>query len=84
MGSVRERLETDQTRCHVTLVMPHGPFARLAEGVEGLIHVTELGAERAADPAKSTHAGDVIRVQILAIDRERRRLSLSARRTERT
>jgi len=78
-------LETGQTvDATVTRVMPYGAFARLAEGVEGLIHVTELGAERAADPAKSTHAGDVIRVQILAIDRERRRLSLSARRTERT
>jgi len=78
-------LETGQTvDATVTRVMPYGAFARLAEGVEGLIHVTELGGERAADPAKSTHAGDVIRVQILAIDRERRRLSLSARFTERT
>ena len=68
----------------VTLVMPHGAFARLAEGVEGLIHVTELGGERAADPAGSVHAGDVIRVRIVAIDRERRRLSLSARLAERT
>lgn len=78
-------LETGQTvDATVTRVMPYGAFARLAEGVEGLIHVTELGGERAADPAKSTHAGDVIRVQVLAIDRERRRLSLSARFTERT
>jgi len=46
-GIVRERLETDQTRCHLTLVTPYGPFARLADGVEGLIHVTAPGGRKA-------------------------------------
>jgi small subunit ribosomal protein S1 len=78
-------LETGQTvDATVTRVMPYGAFARLAEGVEGLIHVTELGGEKVADPAGSVHVGDVIRVRIVAIDRERRRLSLSARLAERT
>ena len=78
-------LETGQTvDATVTRVMPYGAFARLAEGVEGLIHVTELGGERLADRAGSVHVGDVIRVRIVAIDRERRRLSLSARLAERT
>ena len=77
--------ETGQTvDATLTRVMPYGAFARLAEGVEGLIHVTELGCERVADRAGSVHVGDVIRVQIVAIDRERRRLSLSARLAERT
>ena len=78
-------LETGQTvAATVTRVMPYGAFARLAEGVEGLIHVTELGGERVADPTGSVHVGDVLRVRIVAIDRERRRLSLSARLAERT
>jgi small subunit ribosomal protein S1 len=78
-------LETGQTvDATVTRVMPYGAFARLAEGVEGLIHVTELGGERVADPTGSVHVGDVLRVRIVAIDRERRRLSLSARLAERT
>jgi small subunit ribosomal protein S1 len=78
-------LETGQTvDATVTRVMPYGAFARLAEGVEGLIHVTELGGEPVADRIGSVHVGDVIRVQVVAIDRERRRLSLSARLAERT
>jgi small subunit ribosomal protein S1 len=73
-------LETGQTvDATVTRVMPYGAFARLAEGVEGLIHVTELGAEHVADPTGAVRVGDVFPVRIVAIDRERRRLSLSAR-----
>jgi small subunit ribosomal protein S1 len=74
------QLETGQTvDATVTRVMPYGAFARVAEGVEGLIHVTELGADRVGDPNKAVHAGDVLPVRIVAIDWERRRLSLSAR-----
>lgn len=63
--------------------MPYGAFARVAEGVEGLIHVSELGRERVADPHE-VRAGEVLPVWIVAVDRERRRLSLSARLAERT
>jgi small subunit ribosomal protein S1 len=79
------QLETGQTvDATVTRVMPYGAFARVADGVEGLIHVTELARERAGDPSEVVHAGDVLPVRIVAIDRERRRLSLSARLAEGT
>jgi small subunit ribosomal protein S1 len=68
----------------VTRVMPYGAFARIAAGVEGLIHVSELGRERPADPSDAVRVGEVMPVRIVAIDRERRRLSLSARLAERT
>jgi small subunit ribosomal protein S1 len=68
----------------VTRVMPYGAFGRVADGVEGLIHVTELGRERVADPNAAVRVGDVLPVRIVAVDRERRRLSLSARLAERT
>jgi len=68
----------------ITRVMPYGAFARVAEGVEGLIHVSELGRERVADPNAAVRVGDVVPVQIVAVDRERRRLSLSARSAGRT
>ena len=65
--------------------MPYGAFARIADGVEGLIHVSEIAAQRVADPPKAAvRVGDVLEVRIVAIDRERRRLSLSARLAERT
>jgi small subunit ribosomal protein S1 len=78
-------LETGQTvDATVTRVMPYGAFARIADGVEGLIHVSELGPERVADPSSAVRVGEVVPVRIVAIDRERRRLSLSARLAEHT
>lgn len=79
------QLETGQTiEATVTRVMPYGAFARIVGGVEGLIHVSELAAERVGDPNAAVRVGDVLCVRIVAIDRERRRLSLSARLAERT
>jgi len=63
----------------VTRLMPFGAFARIAEGLEGLIHVTELASERVSVPAETVKVGDRLRVRIVAIDPERRRLSLSVR-----
>ncbi len=63
----------------VTRLMPFGAFARIAEGLEGLIHVSELAAERVGDPAEVLRVGDRLRVRIVAVDRQRRRLSLSVR-----
>ena len=68
----------------VVRVMPYGAFARVAEGVEGLVHVSELAAQRVADPGEVVHLGDSIQVKIVSIDTERRRLSLSARLADRT
>jgi small subunit ribosomal protein S1 len=79
------RLEPGQTvEATVTRVMPYGAFARVSDGVEGLIHVSELARERVADAHEAVRAGDVLPVRIVAVDRERRRLSLSARVAERT
>jgi small subunit ribosomal protein S1 len=79
------QIEAGQTmNATVTRVMPYGAFARVADGVEGLIHVSELGRERVADPNAAVRVGELIPVRIVAVDRERRRLSLSARLAERT
>ncbi len=63
----------------ITKLMPFGAFARIAEGLEGLIHVSELSAERVSDPADVVHVGDRVRVRVVGVDQERRRLSLSIR-----
>jgi len=80
-----DQLETGQTvDATVTRVMPYGAFARIAHGVEGLIHVSELAVAGVGHPNAPVRAGDVLPVRIVAIDRERRRPSLSARLAERT
>jgi small subunit ribosomal protein S1 len=63
----------------VTRVMPYGAFARVTTGIEGLIHISEIAPRRIATPAEVVHPGDLLRVRVVAIDPERRRLSLSVR-----
>jgi|SRR6185295_4234658 len=68
----------------VKRVIPYGAFARLVEGVEGLIHVTELGGERVADQAGSVHVGDVAPVRIRGDRPGAAEAVFSARLAERT
>jgi small subunit ribosomal protein S1 len=63
----------------VTRIMPYGAFAKLAEGVEGLVHVSELADHRVAEPSEVVRVGQVLPVKIVSVDTDRRRLSLSAR-----
>ena len=67
----------------ITRLMPFGAFARLAEGLEGLIHVSELAPYRVGTPGDVVQPGDAVRVRVVGIDPERRRLSLSVRQAER-
>ena len=39
--------------------MPYGAFAKVADGVEGLVHVSELAGHRVADPSEVVRVGDV-------------------------
>jgi small subunit ribosomal protein S1 len=54
----------------------------ILDGVEGLVHISELAPHHVESPREIVHPGDEIRVKILEIDSERRRLSLSAKRVE--
>jgi small subunit ribosomal protein S1 len=66
----------------VTKVVTFGAFVEILDGVEGLVHISELAAHHVESPREIVHPGDDIRVKILEIDSERRRLSLSAKRVE--
>src|SRR3979411_357918 len=59
-----------------------GAFVEILDGVEGLVHISELAPHHVESPREIVHPGDAIRVKILEIDSERRRLSLSAKRVE--
>ncbi|MGH2377446.1 MAG: 30S ribosomal protein S1 [Candidatus Limnocylindria bacterium] len=63
----------------ITRLMPFGAFARVADGLEGLIHVSELAREHVADPSEAVQVGQQVRIRVVGIDPERRRLSLSIR-----
>jgi small subunit ribosomal protein S1 len=62
----------------VTRLMKFGAFVQLAEGVEGLVHVSEITADRHIHhPQDILHAGQIVKAQVLAIDTEKRQLRLS-------
>jgi small subunit ribosomal protein S1 len=63
----------------VTKLVAFGAFARVAEGVEGLIHISELANERIGHPKQVLQVGDTVMVRVLSVDAARRRLSLSLR-----
>jgi small subunit ribosomal protein S1 len=64
----------------VTKIAPFGAFARIEDGIEGLIHHSELSP--GTDPKAILHEGAQLQLRILRIDAERRRLGLSLRQTE--
>jgi len=73
---------SDELAGKVTKVVTFGAFVEILDGVEGLVHISELAAHHVESPREIVHPGDEIRVKILEIDSERRRLSLSAKRVE--
>jgi small subunit ribosomal protein S1 len=72
----------DELEGKVTKVVSFGAFVEILDGVEGLVHISELAQHHVENPREVVNQGDVIRVKILEIDSERRRLSLSAKRVE--
>jgi small subunit ribosomal protein S1 len=63
----------------VTTVVDFGAFVRLEEGVEGLIHISELAEGNFLHPRNVVHEHDTVRVRVLSIDVAHRRLGLSLR-----
>jgi small subunit ribosomal protein S1 len=62
----------------VTKLMNFGAFVQIAEGIEGLVHISEITAERRLNhPSDMLRAGQVVKAQILAIDTEKRQIKLS-------
>jgi small subunit ribosomal protein S1 len=72
----------DELEGTVTKVVTFGAFVEILDGVEGLVHISELAQHHVESPREVVHPGDDVRVLILEIDSERRRLSLSIKRVE--
>jgi len=62
----------------VSRIAKFGAFVTIAEGVEGLVHISEITAERRLNhPSDVLRAGEVVKAQVLEIDSEKRQLKLS-------
>jgi small subunit ribosomal protein S1 len=64
----------------VTKIVPFGAFVRVAEGIEGLVHISELAEEHVESADQIVQVGDRVRVRVVEVDVSRRRVSLSMRR----
>ncbi|MDB2449051.1 30S ribosomal protein S1, partial [bacterium] len=74
--------EEQVVKARVTNLTDYGCFAELEEGVEGLVHVSEMDwTNKNIHPSKVVSVGDEIDVMILDIDEERRRISLGIKQT---
>lgn len=67
----------------VVNILPYGIFVELEKGIEGLIHVSEISwTKRVNNPGEMFAVGDIIETQVLNIDKESRRISLSIKQLE--
>lgn len=66
----------------VTKVVSFGAFVEILDGVEGLVHISELADHHVENPNEVVDLGATLNVKILEIDEDRRRLSLSIKRVE--
>lgn len=79
-STVNDRYQLGQTvEGTVTQLASFGAFARIEDGVEGLIHVSEMGDGRIQHPRDVVQEGDVIKARIIRIDPARKRMGLSMR-----
>lgn len=60
-------------------MMPFGAFGEIIDGVDGLIHISQISQQRIGNPADVLSLGDVVNVKIIAIDNENQKVSLSIR-----
>jgi len=65
----------------VTRIADFGAFVQLAEGVEGLVHISELSNDRVNKVDDAVRQGDTVKVKVLEVDEDARRISLSIKQT---
>jgi small subunit ribosomal protein S1 len=63
----------------VTKLVPFGAFVRVAQGIEGLVHISEISEQHVDSPEAVLTVGDQVRVKVIEVDVPRRRISLSMR-----
>ena len=66
----------------VTKLVNFGAFVRVRDGLEGLIHISELSHQRVAHPGDVVHEGQTLKLKIISLDSERHRLGLSLKQAE--
>jgi small subunit ribosomal protein S1 len=74
--ALEELKEGQKLKGKVVSIKDFGAFVELSPGVQGLVHQTELGTKRRVAPGEVVKEGEEVEVEILALDREKKRISL--------
>jgi small subunit ribosomal protein S1 len=64
----------------VTKLTNFGAFLELGEGIEGLLHISELSSEKVTNPADIVNIGDTLEVRVIRIEPEARKIGLSLKK----
>ncbi|MBV8115186.1 MAG: S1 RNA-binding domain-containing protein [Silvibacterium sp.] len=79
--AARNLLPGSQVEGPIVSFTNFGAFLQVAEGVEGMIHISEISAERRLNhPSDALHRGERVKAQVLSIDSEKRQLRLSIKK----
>jgi small subunit ribosomal protein S1 len=65
----------------VTKLVPFGAFVKVADGIEGLVHISELSDQHVEAPEAVVNVGDKVEVRVIDVDSVRRRVSLSLKQS---
>jgi small subunit ribosomal protein S1 len=79
---VAEHRIGDVVQGRVTKIVAFGAFVEIYEGIEGLVHISELANRHVERPDEVVSVGQQVQVKVIEIDSDRRRLSLSIKRVE--
>ena len=69
----------DVASVKIVSLMPFGAFAQITDGVDGLIHISQIAQQKIGKPADVLEVGQVVDAKIIAIDEEKQKISLSIR-----
>jgi len=82
-GIVEKIVVGSKVKGKVVNILPYGVFVELEKGIEGLIHVSEMSwTKRINNPGEMFAVGDMVETQIISVDKESRRISLSLKQLE--
>lgn len=74
----------DVVKVKIRKFMPFGAFAQIAEGVDGLIHISQISTQRIAKPDEKLKIGEDVNAKVLNIDLENKKIELSIKELEGT
>ena len=74
----------DIVKVKITKLMPFGAFAELEEGIEGLIHISQICEKRITKPEEEVAIDEIVNAKIIDLDLEKQKIELSIKELEGT